>query len=136
MNKSILIGYLTKDPEFYTTTNGVSVCRFTVAVNRKFVKEDGTRDCDFINCVAWRGLADNVNKYCKKGHRVSVVGSIQTRVYDAEDGSKRFATEIVAEEVEFLQNKNANQTPGPTDSDAPPTQSNVLGPIDDNDLPF
>ena len=108
MNKVILIGNLTKDPEITTTTNGVSVCRFSIAVSRRFANADGNRDTDFLNIVVWRGLADNCHKFLKKGSKVGVVGSLQTRSYDATDGSKRYVTEIVADEVEFLSTKGAD----------------------------
>ena len=102
MNKCILIGNLTKDPEITTTSQGVSVCRFTLAVTRRFANSEGERDTDFISIVAWRALADNCHKFIKKGSKVAVVGNIQSRSYDATDGTKRYVTEIVAEEVEFL----------------------------------
>ena len=90
MNKAFLVGNLTRDPELTTTPNGISVCRFAIAVQRRFANSDGERDADFINIVAWRGLAENVAKYVKKGKKVCVVGSIQTRSYEAQDGSKRY----------------------------------------------
>ena len=110
MNKCILIGNLTKDPEISTTSNGVSVCRFTLAVTRRYSNSEGERDTDFINIVAWRSLADNCHKFIKKGSKVAVVGNIQSRSYDATDGTKRYVTEIVAEEVEFLTTKNADSS--------------------------
>ena len=110
MNKVILIGNLTKDPEISTTQNGVSVCRFTIAVSRRFTNAEGERETDFLNVVAWRNLADNCHKYLKKGSKAAVTGSIQTRTYDAQDGSKRYVTEIVAEEVEFVGSKQGNGT--------------------------
>jgi len=134
MNKAILIGNLTKDPEIITTTNGISVCRFTLAINRNFTNAEGERDADFINVTAWRTLGENAHKYLAKGKKAGVVGSIQTRSYDAEDGTKRYVTEIVASEIEFLSQANKNGSPAPGDNDAPPTAQ--LEPIDDNDLPF
>ena len=131
MNKCILIGNLTKDPEITTTSNGVSVCRFTLAVTRRFANSEGERDTDFISIVAWRALADNCHKFIKKGSKVAVVGNIQSRSYDATDGTKRYVTEIVAEEVEFLNTRN---------SDAPVSdrkdEVTKLEPIDDDSLPF
>ena len=102
MNKVILIGNLTKDPELTTTTSGISVCRFTVAVSRRFTNSEGERETDFINVVVWRNLADNCHKFLRKGSKAAVVGNIQTRSYDAQDGTKRYVTEVVAEEVEFV----------------------------------
>jgi single-strand DNA-binding protein len=131
MNKCILIGNLTKDPEITTTSNGVSVCRFTLAVTRRFANSEGERDTDFISIVAWRALADNCHKFIKKGSKVAVVGNIQSRSYDATDGTKRYVTEIVAEEVEFL---NTKQTDGPTADRR--DEVSKLEPIDDDTLPF
>lgn len=130
MNKCILIGNLTKDPEITTTTNGVSVCRFTLAVTRRFSNSEGERDTDFISIVAWRALADNCHKFLKKGSKVAVVGNIQSRSYDATDGTKRYVTEIVAEEVEFL-NTRANDAPVDRKDEV-----TKLEPIDDDSLPF
>lgn len=106
MNKAIIIGNLTKDPELTQTTNGISICRFTLAVQRKFTNAEGERDTDFLNIVVWRTLADNCHKYLKKGSKAAVIGSIQTRSYDAQDGTKRYVTEIVAEEVEFISSRS------------------------------
>ena len=131
MNKCILIGNLTKDPEITTTSNGVSVCRFTLAVTRRFANSEGERDTDFISIVAWRALADNCHKFIKKGSKVAVVGNIQSRSYDATDGTKRYVTEIVAEEVEFLNTRA--QDGQSTDIKSEVTK---LEPIDDDSLPF
>ena len=130
MNKCILIGNLTKDPEITTTSNGVSVCRFTLAVTRRFANSEGERDTDFISIVAWRALADNCHKFIKKGSKVAVVGNIQSRSYDATDGTKRYVTEIVAEEVEFLNTRNTDMAPEKKD------EVTDLEPIDDDSLPF
>ena len=131
MNKCILIGNLTKDPEITTTSNGVSVCRFTLAVTRRFANSEGERDTDFISIVAWRALADNCHKFIKKGSKVAVVGNIQSRSYDATDGTKRYVTEIVAEEVEFLNTRNQDgQVADHKD------EVTKLEPIDDDSLPF
>ena len=128
MNKVILIGNLSKDPELTTTTNGISVARFTVAVQRRFTNQDGEREADFINCVAWRTTAENLHKYCKKGDKIAVVGTLQTRSYEADDGTKRYVTEVVADEVEFVNTKKA---------DAQDTaEAQKMTPIDDDGLPF
>lgn len=102
MNKAILIGNLTRDPEVRTTPSGATVCTFTIAVNRRYQNQSGERVADFINIVAWRQLGELCGKYLAKGRKVSVIGEIQTRSYDAKDGTKRNITEIVADEVEFL----------------------------------
>lgn len=133
MNKVILIGNLTRDPEISTTSGGVSVCRFAVAVTRRYANADGERDTDFLNIVAWRSLAENCHKFLKKGSKVAVVGNIQNRSYDATDGSKRYITEVVAEEVEFL-NTKADGTVA--QSDEKEEEVSKLQPIDDDGLPF
>lgn len=130
MNKVILIGNLTKDPEHMSTTNGVSVCRFTLAVQRKFAGQDGEREADFINIVTWRGLADNCHKFLSKGKKCGIVGEIQTRSYDAQDGTKRYVTEVVANEVEFLSAKEQGESNSTNNTPE-------LQPIDEDDsLPF
>ena len=98
MNKVFLIGNLTKDPELMTTQNGIVVCKFTIAVTRRFSQEE----TDFFNIVAWKGLAETCYKFLKKGGKTAVCGSIQTRSYDDSNGNKRYVTEIVADEVQFL----------------------------------
>ena len=132
MNKCILIGNLTKDPELSTTTNGVSVCRFAIAVSRKYSNAEGERETDFLNIVVWRNLGENCHKFLKKGSKVGVVGNIQSRSYDATDGTKRYVTEIVAEEVEFLSTRNAEDGGRPAASE----EVAKLQPIDDDGLPF
>lgn len=134
MNKVILVGNLTKDPELTTTTNGVEVCRFTIAIQRKFKNSAGEYDADFINCVAWRKTAEFVHQYFSKGKKIGVVGNIQTRSYEAQDGTRRYVTEVVVDEVEFVERKgdsndNRKTTGGNTTVDK-------LDPIDDDSLPF
>ncbi len=102
MNKAILIGRLTRDPEMRTTTSGINSTTFTVAVSRNYTSQNGERETDFLNCVAWRKQAENIAKYCTKGTQVAVEGRIQTRSYDAQDGTKRYVTEIIADNVTFL----------------------------------
>ena len=101
MNKVFLIGNLSKDPELRTTNSGTSVCTFSIAVNRRKDK-DGNSTADFFSIVAWRQLAELCGKYLAKGRKVSVVGELQNRSYEANDGTKRHVTEIVANEIEFL----------------------------------
>lgn len=111
MNKCILIGNLTKDPDLKTLpSSGTSVCNFTVAVTRRFANQQGEREVDFIPVVVWRAQAENCAKYLRKGSQVAVWGSIQTRSYEAQDKTRRYVTEIVAEEVKFL-----NRTAGKGD---------------------
>lgn len=143
MNKVILVGNLTRDPELITTTNGVSLCRFSLAVQRRFAGQDGEREADFINIVVWRGQADNCYKYLKKGSKCGVVGSLQTRSYDAQDGTKRYSTDVVAEEVEFLSTKGSSSSEEsfePVESGSKSSGKNDVvnkfEPIDDDNLPF
>ena len=131
MNKCILIGNLTKDPELTTTTNGVAVCRFAIAVSRRYSNSDGERETDFLNIVVWRSLGENCHKFLKKGSKVGIVGNIQSRSYDAADGTKRYVTEIVAEEVEFLSTRNSDDQTKSSNEEV-----SKLQPIDDDGLPF
>lgn len=128
MNKVYLIGNLTRDPEPNTTASGVQMCRFSIAVGRRFKNADGESETDFFNVIAWRSTADFCGKYLHKGSKVAVVGSIQNRSFEAEDGSKRYYTDIIAEEVEILTPKGANEENGDDTSD--------LKPIEDDGLPF
>lgn len=102
MNKVILIGNLTKDPEGGETTSGIPYSRLSIAVNRPFTDENGERQADFFNVTVWRAQAQNCLKYLCKGKKVCVVGRLQNRTYEDRDGNKRMATDIIAEEVEFL----------------------------------
>jgi single-strand DNA-binding protein len=108
MNKAIIIGRLTRDPEMRTTTSGTNSTTFTVAVSRNYTGANGERETDFLNCVAWRKQAENIAKYCTKGSQVAVEGRIQTRSYDAQDGTKRYVTEIIADNVTFLGGRGSN----------------------------
>ena len=131
MNKVFQIGNLTKDPEVRSTGSGISVCSFTIAVQRRFQSQAGEKVTDFFPVTCWRTLADNCGKYLSKGSKVAVVGELQTRTYDAKDGSKRYVTEIVADEVEFLSPKKAHAD-APVDA---PVDDGFTD-IEDSDLPF
>lgn len=106
LNKSILGGRLTAAPELKQTPNGTSVCSFTLAVNRKYAKEGEQQQTDFINCVAWRQTAEFISRYFKKGSSLCIVGNIQTRTWTDQNGQKRYATEVVADEALFVDSKN------------------------------
>ncbi len=139
MNKVILIGNLSRDPEITTTNGGVSVCRFSLAVQRRFQNAEGEREADFINIVVWRAQAENCHKFLKKGSKCGVVGRIQVSSYDAQDGSKRYVTEVVADEVEFISSSRNNSEGGETYEKVSPKASAPvaeLEPIDDDSLPF
>ena len=148
MNKVILVGRLTKDTELGATTSGVSVCSFTVACDRRFVKAGEERKADFINCIAWRQSAEAIAKYFTKGNRIALEGSIQTRTWQDNEGKNRYATEVVVEQWESAQSKGEG---GSTASYAPssnsglypvepeaPAMGDIDGfmPIEEDDLPF
>lgn len=151
MNKVFLIGNLTRDPEMRSTQSGVPVCNFTIAVNRRFKKENGEQETDFLNVIAWRQLAELCGKYLAKGRKVAVAGSIQTRTYEAKDGSKRTAWDIVADEVEFLTTQNqqsstqsapgtyttaASKDSGTANAPQPHNDFGGFMQVDDEELPF
>ena len=110
MNKIILIGRFTKDPESRMTQSNTEVSRFSLACSSDFVNKDGKRETEFINCIAFNKLASTINRYCKKGTLISVTGRIKNRSYDAQDGTKRYATDIVVEQMEFLSSKSGDNT--------------------------
>ncbi|MBE7076427.1 MAG: single-stranded DNA-binding protein [Clostridiales bacterium] len=140
MNKVYMTGYLTRDPELSTTTSGISLCRMSIAVSRRFANADGARDVDFFNITAWRGNAENCAKYLKKGNKIAVSGSIQTRNYEKNDGTKGFSVDIVADEVEFLTSKNDGNVEGQGEGGTANIGGGMnvadLQPIDDSSLPF
>lgn len=102
MNKVVLIGNLTKDPELAETSSGISYTNLSVAVSRPFVNEDGERATDFFNVTVWRTQAENCAKYLTKGKKVAIVARLQNRTYEDKNGNKRYVNDIIAEEVEFL----------------------------------
>ena len=108
MNKVVLIGRLTRDPELRYTGNNTAVATFSLAVNRNFSNQQGEREADFINIVVWRKQAENVKNYLTQGSQVAIDGRIQTRSYDDNNGQKRYVTEVVADNVEFLGSKNSS----------------------------
>lgn len=123
MNKVFLIGRLTRDPELRYTSSNIPSATFSLAVDRTFTNQNGERDADFINIVVWRKQAENVKNYLAKGSQVAIDGRIQTRTYDAQDGSKRYVTEVVADNVQFLSratggNTNSSQDGGFTSQPA------------------
>lgn len=135
MNKVELIGRLTKDPEVKLTQNQTPFCNFTVAVDRRFKDQSGNRQADFINCVAWQKTAQFLQKYFKKGNRVGICGCIQVRSFD-KDGQKVFITEVLAEEIEFVENIINGKTAEPEEHQenqepVAPTESEAQ-----KDLPF
>jgi single-strand DNA-binding protein len=148
MNKVILVGRLVKDPEVKTTQSQVAFCSFTIAVDRKFKAANGERQADFISCVAWRQQAEFLGKYFQKGSRLGLIGNLQSRTYDDANGKKVYVTEVVVDEIEFVESKReGTQTSGyegarsaPVSSNPPPAPSvdNGFYPAmdDDTTLPF
>ncbi|MBP1949446.1 single-stranded DNA-binding protein [Virgibacillus litoralis] len=112
LNRVVLVGRLTKDPDLRYTPNGVAVANFTIAVNRPFSNQQGNRDADFINCVVWRRPAENLANYMKKGSLIGVDGRLQTRTFEGKDGKTVFVTEVVADSVQFLESKGSSQSSG------------------------
>lgn len=107
MNKAILMGRLTRDPELRQTSSGISVCNFQIAVDRRFKNAQGEREADFIPIVCWRHQAEFVNRYFQKGSRIALVGSIQVRSWTQDDGQRRYMTEVIADEVYFADSKGS-----------------------------
>lgn len=135
MNKIMLIGNLTKDPESSSTQSGVMFTRFTVAVNRPFTNAAGERLADYFNVICWRQLAERCHKYLFKGNKVGIVGSVQRRQYEDRDGIKRTAFDVVADEVEFLTPKSSNTRDG-CEPEPPRGGMTDMQPVDGADLPF
>ncbi|MTW85751.1 single-stranded DNA-binding protein [Virgibacillus dakarensis] len=157
LNRVVLVGRLTKDPDLRYTATGVAVANFTIAVNRPFSNQQGEREADFINCVVWRRPAENLANYMKKGSMIGVDGRVQTRRYEGQDGKTVYVTEIVADSVQFLESKgsspnrsqgapgfqpNQNQSQNQNQNQQNQNQENPFAnngePIDisDDDLPF
>ena len=142
LNKVILGGRLTNDVELKATPSGVSVCQFSLAVNRRFSKE-GEQQTDFINCTAWRNTAEFIGKYFRKGSSLCVVGQIQTRSWTDSSGQKRYVTEVIVDEALFVDSKNDSQQAGTASPAAyipeaytTPQAQNFEPTAGDNDLPF
>lgn len=121
MNKVFLIGRLTRDPELRYTSSNLPVATFSLAVNRNFTSQSGERETDFINIVVWRKQAENIKNYLTQGSQVAVDGRIQTRTYDGEDGKKRYITEVIADNVQFLDTKSSRENAGASTSDVTPS---------------
>lgn len=145
MNKVVLIGRLTKDPELRYTSNNVAAASFTLAVNRQFQNQNGVREADFINIVIWRKQAETAKKYLAKGSLIAVEGRIQTRNYDGADGRKVYVTEVVADSFEFLESKGQrsantdveyNDIPSANVSDEPYIDFGDTIELSDDDIAF
>ena len=140
MNKVFLIGNLTRDPELQETSSGIPVCHFAIAVNRNYSSADSERQTDFFNCTAWRGQAETIARYTKKGNKVAVTGSIQLRNYEDNQGVKRTAVDIIVQDVEFLTPKTGSdsfdEAPEMPRASAPRKKPTLQAMDDDGDIPF
>ncbi|MBU5486385.1 single-stranded DNA-binding protein [Clostridium sp. MSJ-11] len=143
MNKVVLIGRLTKDPELrFTPGTGTAVATFTLAIDRRFASKDGNKEADFIPVVVWGKQAESTANYMSKGKLMGVSGRIQTRTYEAKDGTRRYVTEVVADEVQFLEwgGKQSGGSQGnygdPMNSFPENSYGEDITPIDDGEIPF
>lgn len=141
MNQVNLIGRLTKDPELsFAAGNGTTICRFTLAVNRPQLDKNKPKEADFINCVSFGKRAEAIQKYVAKGHLFRVTGNIRTGSYDAKDGTKRYTTDVMVEDFEFLPNgNNSNLGNGFNNSSSSNSENSFeedMTPVDDGDMPF
>ena len=143
MNRIHLIGNLTRDPELSETAAGVAVCKFSIAVGRAYADQNGEKQTDFFNCTAWRQTADAVARYTKKGNKIAVIGSMQSRAYEDRQGVKKTAWEVQISEIEFLspheaQEKESEPPRGNTREQAKNARKPVLQAMDedDDDIPF
>ena len=140
MNKVFLIGNLTRDPELRETPSGVAMCRFAIAVSRPYSSQDGERQTDFFECTAWRGLAETIARFTKKGNKVAVVGSVQIRNYEDNQGVRRTVVDVIVQDCEFLTPKS-NSDSFDDVSEAPRASAPKKKPAlqamdDDSDIPF
>lgn len=129
MQKFICIGRLTKDVVLNTTNSGISVANFDIAVDRRFKNENGEKTTDFFKCIAFKGLGENIAKFCHKGSKVCVIGELQNRSWEADDGTKRYATEIIVNECEFLDSKKNDE-----ETETAPKEAKTVD--EDDTLPF
>ena len=140
MNKVFLIGNLTRDPELRETPSGVPMCRFAIAVTRPFSSQDGERQTDFFECTAWRGLGETIARFTKKGNKVAIVGHIQIRNYEDNQGAKRTAVDVIVQDCEFLtpkDNSNGFDDVAEMPRTSAPKKRATLQPMDDDsDIPF
>ena len=142
INRTVLVGRLTKDPELKYTPSGVPMARFTLAVNRPFSNQQGEKEADFINCIAWRKQAENLSNFMKKGNMVGIEGRIQTGSFEGQDGKRVFTTDVIADSIQFLEARgggNGSQnTQGQQNQIGEDPFANTKGPIEVNsdDLPF
>lgn len=138
-NKVLLTGNITRDVEYNTTTTGMAVCKFSLAVQRKFKNAEGKHDTDFFNIVAFKTLADLCHNYVKKGSKIGIIGSIQNRSWKDKEGNTKYATDIIADEVEFLSSKGEDESKAPEKTEKKSVQQKIaqLEPVEESDeMPF
>lgn len=136
INRTVLVGRLTKDPEYRVTPAGVQVANFTLAANRTFKNAKGEQEADFINCVVFRKPAENVNNYLKKGSLAGVEGRLQSRSYENNEGKRVYVTEVVCDSVQFLEPKGSNQGQASPKQQSNDPFANTGTDVDDSTLPF
>ncbi len=142
MNKIYLIGNLTRDPELVETPSGVQRCRFSIAVNRNYRSPDGERQTDFFNCTAWRGQAETIARYLRKGNKICVIGSVEIREYEDNTGARRTAVDVIVQDFEMLTPKQDDGSgfepsePAPRATAAPKRKPQLQAMDDDSDIPF
>lgn len=138
LNRVVLTGRFTKDPEVRATPSGLSVVQFTLGVQRQFSRKDGERESDFISCVAWRKTAENISKYFHKGDLIGVDGRIQTRSYEDKNGQRVYVTEVVVDNFAFLNSKSSSQSNNNQQNQAQDPFEGNDGSVDitQDDLPF
>ena len=142
INRTVLVGRLTKDPELKYTPSGVPMARFTLAVNRPFSNQQGEKEADFINCIAWRKQAENLSNFMKKGNMVGIEGRIQTGSFEGQDGKRVFTTDVIADSIQFLEARGggsgSQNTQGQQNQMGEDPFANSKGSIEvsDDDLPF
>lgn len=134
MNKITLIGNLTHDPEVRSTPSGITVCSFTIAVNRRHEEKNGERQTDFFRITTWRQLADSCGRYLAKGKKVAALGELQAQLYNAKDGSTRMSLDVLADEVEFLSPRLSDEAP--TERRGEPQDMQGFSDISSDDIPF
>ena len=136
INKTVLTGRLTRDPELKYTANGAAVASFTLAVNRQFTNSQGEREADFINCVIWRKAAENFANFTKKGSLVGIDGRLQTRNYENKQGNRVYVTEVVADNFSLLESRKDNSNNNTNSNQSNNSKTNMSDPLADNSKPI
>ncbi|HHT39131.1 MAG: single-stranded DNA-binding protein [Acholeplasmataceae bacterium] len=136
MNRVVLVGRITRDPELRYTQSNIAVVSFTIAINRQFLNAQGEQEADFINCVVWRKQAENLAKFVRKGAQLGVDGRLQSRTYQTQTGETRYVTEVVADSIQFLEPKGQTSTEYQPEVEENPFDDENIDVASDDDLPF